>query len=55
VTGHVKVIRREWLQDGVRRFDIRCVCGWKAGTPDGWNALAEFYAHAGYRFFGEAS
>jgi hypothetical protein len=55
VTGHVKVIHREWLQDGNRRFGLGCVCGWTAATSDGWDALAEFYAHAGYRFFGEAS
>jgi hypothetical protein len=47
VTGHVKVIHKEWDDGEVRRFDISCVCGWKASTTDGWDALAEFYRHAG--------
>jgi hypothetical protein len=51
VTGHVKVIHKEWADGDVRRFDIRCVCGWKASTSDGWEALAEFYRHAGFPSF----
>jgi hypothetical protein len=44
--SHAKQVRREWLDDGVRRFEVGCTCGWTASTSDGWNALAEFYRHA---------